>query len=249
MTRVGALARAEGTLLRRDPLALLVAVGVPVMLVPMLASSGTYENRPGGLLVAVVGLSLLSGVYYNLVTAIVARREGHVLARLRTGELRDAEILLGTALPATALTWTQSLVACALALGLTGTTASSNVPTAVLPAVVLAVLAVVLGTAVFGLLAVVSSAFTRTVELAQVTSLPGTLVPLLLSGLVIPVDTFPDWVQTIAPFGPLTPVVDLLDVAFTGSDGPVLAPVGILLGWVGVGGWAARRWFRWEVRR
>jgi ABC-2 type transport system permease protein len=242
MSRVGALARAEGTLLRRDPLALLVALGVPVAMVPFLASSGVYGPGDGGALVVfLVGVSLLAGVYYNLVTAIVARREGHVLERLRTGELRDAEILLGTATPAVALSWAQILVGGAVVVAVVGSTEPVDVP--------VAVVAVVLGTAVFVVLAVVSSAFTRTVELAQVTTVPGTLVPLLLSGLLVPVSDLPGWLQAVAPYSPLTPVVDLLRIGVTGATGPVVAPIAVLLGWVAVGGWAARRWFRWGVRR
>ncbi|WP_028045135.1 ABC transporter permease [Cellulomonas sp. URHE0023] len=241
MTRVGSLARAEGTLLRRDPLALVVAVGIPVLAVPMVASSGLYENGTGALLVLLIGFSMLSGVYFNLVTAIVARREARVLERLRTGELRDAEILLGTAAPAIALTWAQAVVGGVLVVVLVGASEGSNVP--------LAALAVVLGTAVFVLLAVVSTAFTRTVELAQVTTLPGTLIPLFLSGLVFPLDALPDWVQAVAPYSPLTPTVDLLNIALAGSGGAILAPIAILVGWLVVGTWAARRWFRWDVRR
>ena len=242
MTRVGSLARAEATLLRRDPLALLSAVGVPLVFVPLVASSGMYDaDKAGWMIVTLVGVSILAGTYYNLVTAIVARREGHVLKRLRTGELRDEEILLGTAAPSVVLTWTQSLVGCGLVLALVGPTDTANV--------LLAATAVLLGTAVFVLLAVVTAAFTRTVELAQVTTLPGLLVPLALSGLMIPVEHLPGWAQTIAPFGPLSPVVDLLTVALTGSGGPVVGPTAVLLGWLVVGGWAARRWMRWDVRR
>jgi ABC-2 type transport system permease protein len=47
--------------------------------------------------------ALLPVVFYNVVIALVARREELVLKRLRTGEVRDAEILAGTAAPAVAL--------------------------------------------------------------------------------------------------------------------------------------------------
>ncbi|GIG21169.1 transport permease protein [Cellulomonas chitinilytica] len=241
MSRVGALARAEGTLLRRDPMALITAIGVPVIFVPLLAWSGIYDDNSGGLVAALIAVTILCSAYINLVTALVARRESHVLKRLQTGELRDSEILLGTAAPAIALTWGQSLVGGVLVVALIGALGGSDIP--------LAAVAVLLGTAVFVLLAIVSTAFTRTPELAQVTTLPGYLIPLFLSGVMFPLDAFPDWVQAVAPYSPLNPVVDLLTIALAGSRGPVLAPLAILVGWLVLSGFAARRWFRWDVRR
>jgi len=58
-----------------------------------------------------MAFALLSAVYCNLVTALVARREQLVLKRLRTGESTDPEILTGTAAPAIAIAWAQIAVA------------------------------------------------------------------------------------------------------------------------------------------
>jgi ABC-2 type transport system permease protein len=56
-------------------------------------------------------------------------------------------------------------------------------------------------------------------------------------------------------------VVDLLRLGLTGtttqgasldlagSFGPAAAPLLVLAGWVAVGGWATRRFLRWEPRR
>ena len=81
---------------------------------------------------------------------------------------------------------------------------------------VLALVALILGTAVFALLAAVSSAATRTVEMAQVTTLPVLVIP------------SPQWpadpgeeaagpLRGLAQALPLTLVVELVRLALTGN--------------------------------
>jgi ABC-2 type transport system permease protein len=255
--RIASLARAEALLLRRNPIALLNAVAAPVAVVLFLKISvpdGGGALGVGPMVVtSLTAFALILGVYYNLVTALVARREELVLKRLRTGETSDAEILAGTAAPAVAITWGQILVGVLVAVTVLGVGMPSN------PVLVLA--AVVAGTAVFVLLAAASTALTRTVEMAQVTTAPVLLVSMLLSGVMFPLDVLPEPLQRLAQVLPLTPVVDLLRLGLTGttgqgatvgvaaSFGPALVPVLVLTGWVAAGVWATRRWFRWEPRR
>ena len=153
--------------------------------------------------------ALLLPVYYNLVTAMVARREELVLKRLRTGEATGAEILAGTAAPAVTIAWAQVAVAAIAAAAVFGLDAPANV------ALILA--AVVLGTAVFALLAAVSTAVTRTVELAQVTTLPVLLLPLVFSGLLFPLSGLREPLRSVAQALPLTPVVELMRLGLTGT--------------------------------
>ena len=117
------------------------------------------------------------------------------------------------------------------------------------------------GTAVFVLLAAVSTAVTRTVEMAQVTTLPGVLVSLAFSGLLFPLTSLREPLRSAASVLPLTPVVDLLRLGLTGTAadghhlglgatfGAASVPVLVLAAWIAAGTWAARRWFRWEPRR
>ena len=187
--RIAALARAEGVLLRRNRLALLNALVLPVLLVfalkaaPSVSDAGGSRGAGAILLTALVAFALLSAVYCNLVTALVARREQLVLKRLRTGESTDPEILAGTAAPAIAIAWAEIAVAAVAAVAVFGMAPPVNA--------VLALAALILGTAVFALLAAVSSAATRTVEMAQVTTLPVLVIPFVLSGLLIPVAMLP----------------------------------------------------------
>ena len=60
---------------------------------------------------------------------------------------------------------------------------------------------------------------------------------------------------------PLTPVVELMRLALTGTDAggyllglaatfsAAVSAVLVLTAWIAAAGWAARRWFRWEPRR
>ena len=130
------------------------------------------------------------------------------------------------------------------------------------PANALLVLAaLILGTAVFVLLAAVSTALTRTVELAQLTTLPVLMLSVVFSGLLFPLAMLPGALRWLGPGLPLTPVVDLLRLGLTGTApggghlglaaafGAAAIPVFVLGAWIVAGGWAARRWFRWEPRR
>ena len=256
--RVAALARAEGVLLRRNRIALLTALALPVVMVYSLNSSGALgaggSGRAGAaLLTGLTVFALLLPVYYNLVTSMVARREELVLKRLRTGEATDAEILAGTAAPAITIAWAQVAVAAIAAVAIFGMAAPANI------ALMLA--ALVLGTAAFTLLAAVSATVTRTVELAQVTTLPVLLFPLVFSGLLFPLSELREPLRSAAQALPLTPVVELMRLGLTGtaadghhlglagSFGAAASPVLVLAAWIAAGAWAARRWFRWEPRR
>ena len=168
--RIIALGRAEAALLRRNPSALGSALVAPILLVLVPFSNAPSPGEQGGFdrgSLVVTGLAtftLILGVYYNLVTALVARREEYVLKRLRTGEVSDGEIIAGTAAPAVAIAWTQIAIGVIAAASLLHMQAPTN------PA--LAVVAIILGTAVCILLAAAMTALTSTVEMAGRLFLP-----------------------------------------------------------------------------
>jgi ABC-2 type transport system permease protein len=255
--RFAALAWAEGVLLRRNRIALLTGVALPAALVLWLRSSSLDAGGPRGMAAAMLvtwlaAFALLAAVYYNLVTAMVARREELVFKRLRSGEITDAEILAGTAAPAVAIAWVQVAVAAVAAGAASGMDLQANA--LLVPA------AVLLGTTVFVLLAAVTTAVTRTVELAQVTTLPVLMLSLVFSGMLFPLATLTQPLRSVAQALPLTPVVELMRLGLTGTAvdghhlglaatfGAAVIPVLVLAAWIAAGAWAARRWFRWEPR-
>ncbi len=234
--RAVAVGRAELKLFWRNRTALFNSLLVPLLIVPLLLSVDA-DGVP--LVVGLSGFVLLMAVYYNLVTTFVARREELVLKRLRVGELTDPEILLGAALPSVVVALGQMVLFSVIVGVMTG------IPLPSKPWFLL--VGVVGGVAMFALLAAASSAFTRTVEMAQVTSLPVLMACLLGSGMMFPLSVVPENVATVLRLLPLTPVLDLLRAGW--GDGPVLQPLIVLAVWIGLGTYAVRRWFRWDPRR
>jgi ABC-2 type transport system permease protein len=254
--RVRALAAAEIRLLLRNRTAAVQSLLGPIVLVGSvgaIAGSNGFELDGPGLIASAIGITLTFVAYYNLVTTLVARREELVLQRMRTGELTDAEILLGTATPTLLATAVQILVVGAGVAVLGKWSAPANV--------VLPLLALFAGGALMVLLAVVSSSFTRTVEAAQFTTLPLVLAATMLSGLVVPLSGFPEPAAHVFRFLPLTPVIELsrlglvgktwnghaVDTAGAWAAAPL--PLAVLAGWLVGGAILARLVFRWAPRR
>ncbi|GAA3650523.1 ABC-2 type transport system permease protein [Lentzea atacamensis] len=234
--RAVAVGQAELKLFWRNRTALFNSLLLPALLVPaLMAADG--DGVP--LIVGLTGFVLLMAVYYNLVTTFVARREELVLKRLRVGELTDPEILLGASLPSIAVALVQMVLFTVIVGVITGVAVPSR------PWFLL--VGVAGGVVVFVLLAAASSAFTRTVEMAQVTSLPVLVACVLGSGVMIPLSVMPDGVASVLRLLPLTPVLDLMRAGW--ADGPVLRPLIVLAVWIGLGTYAVRRWFRWDPRR
>ncbi|MEU8851083.1 MULTISPECIES: ABC transporter permease [unclassified Streptomyces] len=247
--RMTALARAEVTLLGRSRGTLFAALFVPLLLpFSVREAAKGMDLAEAGLslgtvvLPASIGFSLLYAVYATLVSVYTARREELVLKRLRTGELKDAEILAGAALPAVVTGIAQSLVlavGCAVLLDV-GAPAAPH----------LAVLGLLLGVVLCASLGAVTASFTRSVESAQVTTLPVVFLSMIFSGMFVPLEVLPDRVASVCEFLPLTPVITLLRGGWTGdlSAYEVIGPVVTGLAWTVLGVLAVRRWFRWEPR-
>lgn len=248
--RMAALARAELTLLGRSRGTLFAALFVPLIL-PFSAREAAKQMDLAEvgltlgevLLPASIGFSLLYAVYVTLVSVYTARREELVLKRLRTGELRDNEILAGAALPAVATGLAQCVVlvaGCAVLLDVGAPRAPH-----------LAVLGLLLGFLLCASLAAVTASFTRSVESAQVTTLPVVFLSMIFSGMFVPLEILPDRVASVCELLPLTPVLTLVRGGWTGelSAYEALGAGATALAWTVLGVFAVRRWFRWEPRR
>jgi ABC-2 type transport system permease protein len=253
--RVGALARAELRLLLRNRTAVANSVLLPLLLVAVIPALGWGGVSTAGphLVVSALGVTLVFLTYYNLVISFVARREELVLQRLRTGELTEGEVLLGTAVPTLVVSAGQVLL---VAAGVTVLGEWSAPVDVVLP-----LIAFLGGAGVMVALAAVSTSFTRTTDSAQITTLPLVMAATALSGLLVPLTLLPDALAQTARLLPLTPVLELARLGLVGRtwDGdPVdLAgawaaaplPLAVLAGWLVVGTVVARRVFRWAPRR
>jgi ABC-2 type transport system permease protein len=255
--RVAALARAETLLLLRNGTALFNAVAISPLFVLFFATiSGTLgpdadPDAAGPLILQqLAAMSLLFVVYYNLTTTYVARRQELVLKRLLTGECARAELLAAAAVPALLVTAAQ------LVLGYAAVALLLAPPPLANP--LLPLLALALATPTLVLLAAATSGVSRTVESAQLTTLPALAVLMVFSGVVAPAS---GGLDDVARFTPMHAVAALfrLGLAGTDADGAALAlgetfaqaalPAAVLLGWLGLAWYAARRWMRWEPQR
>ncbi|MEW2176087.1 ABC transporter permease [Streptomyces sp. NPDC005406] len=248
--RLAALGRAEMTLLARNRTAVIVALLVPSAMIMAMKSTleqvdlgGTGLTVAGAALTGGIGTVLIQAVYMNMVAAYVARREDLVLKRLRTGEVSDGEILTGTALPSAALALVQSALIIVTGAAFFGVTAPRR------PELLLAglLLAVVLLT----VLAAVTSILTRTVQTAQLTTLPLFLVSMMGSGLFVPLAIFPGPLASACELLPLTGAMTLIRSGWLGvSDGTDLLGAALSgLVWTALAVFAVQRWFRWDPRR
>ncbi|MFF3848707.1 ABC transporter permease [Streptomyces sp. NPDC002328] len=249
-SRMAALARAELTLLGRSKATVVTAVLVPLALpFSVRPFVDDMDIKDAGLTVglvllpAAIGFSLLFGVYAALTAIYTARREELVLKRLRTGELRDAEVVAGSALPVVVMGLMQCLVMAV------GCVAFLDVPAPEAPQLV--VPGVLLGLVMCAALAAVTASLTRTVESAQVTTLPFLLLSMMASGITVPLELLPDRAASFLELLPLTPVITLVRGGWSG-DLPAYEALGALataLAWTVLAVFAVRRWFRWEPRR
>ncbi|WP_328495119.1 ABC transporter permease [Streptomyces sp. NBC_00414] len=248
--RMTSLARAELTLLARSRATFFAAVFVPLVLPLSLRSTVEDMDLKGSglsvgsvILPSAVGFSLLFAVYSSLVSVYAARREELVLKRLRTGELRDIEILTGAAVPSVLIGLTQCLVLTAACAALMDVDAPE--------APLLAVLGLLLGLTMWPALAAVTASFSRSVEGAQVAAMPLLLLSMMASGTVVPFEVMPDRLASVCELLPLSPVITLIRGGWTGnlSAYEALGALATALAWIVLAVFAVHKWFRWEPRR
>ncbi|MFJ2899541.1 ABC transporter permease [Streptomyces sp. NPDC087218] len=248
--RLTALGRAEVTLLARNRTAVFVALLMPAAMVLAMKSTlkpslldGSGLSVAGAALTGGIGIVLIQAVYMNMVSSYVARREDLVLKRLRTGEVTDREILVGTALPSAALALAQIVVI------VVAGTAFFDLDAPKRPDLLLAGL--LLGVVMLTALAGATSTITRTVQTSQLTTLPLFFVSLMGSGLFVPLEVMPDRMAAVCEILPVTGAMTLVRAGWLGgaegSDLLVAALTG--LAWTAFAVFAVQRWFRWEPRR
>ena len=259
--RFGALARAELKILSRSKVSLFYALAFGPLMVWVISLTPVVDALAdlmpqGGLAAAIIAaltaMSLCTAIYYNLTTAFVARRESLTLKRLHAGESRPLEILTALAVP-NLLVFGAQLVLLLAVSALIGMPRFTNPP--------LFALALVLGALFFTTLSYLTAAHTRTVESAQLTTMPGMLAGMLLSGLIIPVAALPGPAAQVLLSLPMAPVVDLALLGLNGTSlqgashdfaGSWLAggrSVLVLLAWCAVAVALLRRSLRWEPVR
>lgn len=234
------LARLDLTMIFRNRSALTNAVLMPLGVAAFLVFSAGQGDREAAefLLTGQIAGLLMFAPLVNLAGFYTSRREELVLKRLLGGPASATAILGGSAAGATVVYLLQAL-AVGVALAVMGFGLPGN------PLLVL--IAALGGAALFALLSMVISGLSSSGELAQLATVPVMLVCLVLSPVIVPAGVFPDRLQQISEYVPLTPITDLVRAGY-GADFE-WASLGVLAAWVAVAAVLARRFFRWDPRR
>ncbi len=222
---------AELTLLRRNPLAIVNALLLPLALGTawLLLAENTGKGTDGDTAAMQLLMLLSFTPYAGVTTALAARRADLVLKRMRTTALPPLAVIAGLAAPYAVLTAGQIAVLTAL-----------HPPPRWWPLVVTTVMGTLLAVA----LAFATAAFTPAPELAQLTTTPGVLA-FFGGGLWLLHTGDASWPMRAVPG---VPVAELARAAW--QDGtpiwPALIATAVLIATSVV---LAARTFRWELRR
>jgi ABC-2 type transport system permease protein len=254
LRRLAHLTRWNLVLLARNRLALVYGTVLPLAGLALLLPGERGDIALGAS--GIGGVVLTAGlfpVFYNVLSQFVNRRDELVLKRMRTGEVRDSELLVGVALPG---------VLCALAVSAVTVPAAAALgqPLPLNPAV-FAVGAVV-SAVMFAGLAYWTAAWTRSAEAAQLTSMP--VIILAIAGPVMAsLTSLPEAVRDVVSYTPGAAIGELVRVGWFGLDGTgatestlslsetwgqSVGPLAVMVAWTGVALSLASRSMRWEPR-
>jgi ABC-2 type transport system permease protein len=238
---VTAQARAELILTLRRGESVLLALGIPVVLlvffsnvdvIPMKHSSSVDFLAPG-----VLALAVMSTAMVGLGIATGFERQYGVLKRLGSTPLGRPALLAAKTIAVLAVEVLQVVVLVAVAIVLGWGPAGTA-----LVAAVAAMLVATVGFAGLGLL--MAGTLRGETVLAAANGLY--LVLLLLGGMVVPLDELPSALRTVARALPAAALSDALHGAFgSGAQVPARAWIVLLL-WAAVAPVAAAITFRWE---
>ncbi|MFD3745858.1 ABC transporter permease [Nocardia sp. NPDC058633] len=253
-----ALARAEWLQFRRNKTLVYMATVFPIGIPLATFLIARKDTEPTAAVAAVTFellamLALLFVQYYSVLSMVTTRRSEGVLKRLRTGEAADWQIQLAPAVPGAIMTLACTVVVTVAVYG-AGTPGPVNF-------LAIAV-ALVGGTALFSLLALATSAYTKNAEAAQITSLPVMIVAMLGMGSIR--NVLPDRLAQVAEWTPFAAVSDLISLGAAGKLSTVtesditlsfvdtvtesVRPFATLALWTVVALVLTRKSFRWDDR-
>ena len=228
-----AIAHAELRIMIRNKAVAMVALLVPLVAAFAIGVAPTPTTAAQGVLFIV-----LTGVYVTATTTLSARRRDLFLKRLRSGAAPDSSIMIGLLLPAVAVTCAQVALMLSIA---------SATKYAMPKSIGLLVVAVLAGAIMFAGLAMATSAFTKSAEQAQVTTMPLAIAS-IAGALLVTLKAAADfaWIGRLLPGGA---IVELINRAWTGTAWVNAWPALLALGaWTVIGVAVATRLFKWEPR-
>jgi ABC-2 type transport system permease protein len=237
----------------RQPASVFFTVMLPlIFLVLFTAIFGNQSVRVNGHTISfatyyipgILTLSLVSATFVNLSITVSLERERGGLKRLRT-----------TPAPAWTIIASRTLTACAIALlmlvvvcGVGAIFYGVSLPTNTLPGMILALLV--------GVFSLTALGFAFTLVIPSANAAPpmtnAIVLPLyFISGIFVPQDQIPDWMNTIAGIFPIRPLFQSLLTAFdpqTTRAGISWGHLAVIVAWGVAGLVVAIRGFRWVPR-
>ena len=254
ITRTVNLARWNLVLLTRNRLAFVYAAVMPLLPLLLLLTGDRGSETAGASAITTMFLVVgLFPVYYNVLAQFVNRRDELVLKRMRTGEVRDVELVASIALPGVASALTISLIAVPVAVAF-----GQELPVNAVLYVVGAVLTVIMLAA----FAFWTAAWTRSAESAQLTSLPIIFI-VSFGPLFTSISGLPDVLRGLAELTPGSAMSELVRVGWFGLDGQdatkttldfaetwsaAAGPLLVMVAWTLIAISLAKRSMRWEPR-
>lgn len=252
--RTTSLARWNLVLLTRNRLAFVYAVVMPLLPLLLLLTGDRGSETSGASAITTVFLVAgLFPVYYNVLAQFVNRRDELVLKRMRTGEVRDAELVASIALPGVASALAIAVISVPVAVAL-GQDLPINLPLYLAGAVLTVVM--------LSAFAFWTAAWTKSAESAQLTSLPIILI-VSFGPVFSSMSGLPDVLRDLAELTPGSAMGELVRVGWFGLDGldatkttldfadtwsAAVGPLGVMVAWTAIAVSLAKRSMRWEPR-
>ena len=254
ISRTARLTRWNAVLLTRNRLAFVYAVVLPLLpLLLLLTGERGAETVGASSIVTMLLVVGLFPVYYNVLSQFVSRRDELVLKRLRTGEARDAELLVSIALPGAL----SALAIAAIAVPISQLF-EQRLPVNPVVYAGAAVLVVIM----FSAFAYWTAAWTRSAEAAQLTSMPIILIA-SFGPLGAQISGASDTLRGLVELTPGAAMSELVRVGWFGLDGVdaetttlsfaetwshAAQPLLVMVAWTVVAFALAARSMRWEPR-
>ncbi len=235
----------------REPASVFFTVVLPLIFFVLFAAIfGSSTTRVGGeeidtatyYVPAILALSLINATFVNLVIWLTIQREKGQLKRIRATPVPAWVVIAGRTLTSVAISAIMVVVVCLFGAVLYGV----ELPTSTLPGVVVSVLVGTFSLAALGFaVSAVVPSENAAPPVANVIVLPLEFI----SGIFVPSEQIPDWMDRIASVFPVKPLFDSLLAAFdpvTTGIGVDWGALGVVALWGVVGGVLALRYFRWS---
>jgi ABC-2 type transport system permease protein len=193
---------------------------------------------------AILTLALLNATFVNLTIWLTITRERGQLKRVRATPVAAWVVIAGRALTALAVAGVMVVVVCLFGVLLYGV----RLPTSTLPG---ALLAIVVGTVSLAALGFAAASVVPSENAAPPIANVIVLPLEFISGIFVPAEQIPGWMNTVAGVFPVKPLFKAMLTAFdptTTGAGIDWGSLAVLAAWGAAGVLLALRTFRWSPR-